>query len=102
MTATKDAIAFSRIMRVVKIVLYVIYFIYIITSIYLSLNFNNLIAQFGIFTFFIFLKKWATGGIILLALAWVIENIHIYYLKKKIKELEKSATDVRERGNRSA
>lgn len=74
--------------KTVKIVLYVIYFIYIITSIYLALDFNNLIARFGIFTFFIFLKKWALGGMILILLVLPVENIHIYNLKKRIKELE--------------
>ena len=78
----------KRNIRIVKTVLYIIYFIYIITSIYLAINFNKLIPKFGIFTFFIFLKKWAIGGIILLSITWIIENIHIYVLKRRIRELE--------------
>lgn len=78
-----------RAIKVFKAILYVIFFSYLIISAYFGFDLNNLIVRYGIFTFFLFIKKWAVFGSILMLVLWGIENLHIMHLKQKIKDLEK-------------
>lgn len=78
----------TRSIRIIKIILYIFLFSYLIASIYISFTYNTLVIRIGIFTFFIFLKKWAILGLVILFLSWLIENLHIQILKNKIKEFE--------------
>gem|GEM_PF-2565623 len=77
-----------KIIKVIKVILYIVLFSYLIGSIYISFTYDDLVIKIGIFTFFLFIKKWVTAGLFIMVFLWMIENLHIYQLKSKIEELK--------------
>lgn len=76
-------------MRKFKIVYYIIYASYIGTSVYFALDIEAMFKQFGMFSFLKFLQYWAAFGMFLLVFEWMLENIHLFQLRRKNKKLEK-------------
>ena len=68
-------------------------------SVYIGFYFDQLVIKVGIFTFFLFIKKWIFIGFLLLVFLWIVENLHIIILKGRIREIldkDDKATDVQE------
>lgn len=76
-------------MRKFKTFFYIIYFGYILTSIYFAMYTEVMFKQFGMFSFLKFLQYWAALGMLLLLVEWLVENIHLFRLRRKNKKLEK-------------
>ena len=76
-------------MRKFKIVYYIIYAAYIGTSVYFALDIEAMFKQFGMFSFLKFLQYWAALGMFLLVFEWIVENIHLFQIRRRNKKLEK-------------
>lgn len=76
-------------MRKFKVVLYSIYFLFLVASLLFALFTEKMFDQFGMLKFLRFLETWAVIGMVLFALEWVIENLHIKRLKSRNIKLEK-------------
>lgn len=82
-------------MRKVKLIFYVFYFGYFFVSIYFALYIDAMFKQFGMFPFLRFLKFWIITGMALLLIEWLIENIHIYQLRRNNKKQEAEITKLK-------
>lgn len=82
-------------MRKFKIVFYIIYFGFIVTSIYFAMNTDAMFKQFGMFSFLKFLQYWGAFGMLLLLLEWVVENIHLFQIRRRNKKLEKEVMSLK-------
>lgn len=82
-------------MRKFKIVFYIIYFGFIVTSIYFAMNTDAMFKQFGMFSFLKFLQYWGAFGMLLLLVEWVVENIHLFQVRRKNKKLEKEVMSLK-------
>ncbi len=82
-------------MRKFKIVFYIIYFGFIVTSVYFAMNTDAMFKQFGMFSFLKFLQYWGAFGMLLLLFEWIVENIHLYQVRRKNKKLEKEVMSLK-------
>lgn len=82
-------------MRKFKIFFYIIYFGFIITSIYFAMYTDEMFKQFGMFSFLKFLQYWGAFGMLLLLTIWLVENIHLFQLRRKNKKLEKEVMSLK-------
>lgn len=76
-------------MRKFKIIFYIIYFGFIFTSVYFAVYTEEMFKQFGMFSFLKFLQYWGAFGMLLLLVEWLVENIHLFQLRRRNKKLEK-------------
>ncbi|GEM_PF-5816059 len=82
-------------MRKFKTFYYIIYFGYIGTSVYFGLYTETMFKQFGMFSFLKFLQYWAAAGMLLLIFEWILENIHLFQLRRRNKRLEKEVMSLK-------
>ena len=82
-------------MRKFKIVFYIIYFGFILASIYFAMYTEAMFKQFGMFSFLKFLQYWGAFGMLLLLLEWIVENIHLFQVRRKNKKLEKEVMSLK-------
>ncbi|MEQ8712442.1 MAG: hypothetical protein RIC80_05470 [Cyclobacteriaceae bacterium] len=82
-------------MRKFKIVFYIIYFGFIVTSVYFAMNTDAMFKQFGMFSFLKFLQYWGAFGMLLLLFEWIVENIHLFQVRRKNKKLEKEVMSLK-------
>ncbi len=82
-------------MRKFKIVFYIIYFGFIVTSVYFAMNTDEMFKQFGMFSFLKFLQYWGAFGMLLLLVEWIVENIHLFQVRRKNKKLEKEVMSLK-------
>ena len=79
-------------MKIFKTILYPTYVIFLVASVLLYVYRDKLVQQFELFTLFVFLKYWLMGGLGLFVISWIIENIHVTLLKRKIHTLNDKIT----------
>ena len=84
-------------MRKFKLVFYPIYFLFLIVSVLSSYNSEYMMNSLGITGTILFLKYWVGLGIGLLTAEWIVENIHIKSLKKRLSILQKENTEIKAR-----
>ena len=82
-------------MRKFKIIFYIVYFGFILTSIYFAMYTEVMFKQFGMFRFLKFLQYWAAFGMLLMLAEWLVENIHLFQIRRKNKKLEKEVMSLK-------
>ncbi len=82
-------------MRKFKLFFYSLLFAYLATSVYFGLYIEYMFKQFGMFTFLKFLRHWVAVGLLVILLEWIIENIHIFQIRKRNKKLTKEVSDLK-------
>jgi len=75
-------------MKRFRIVLYIIFLTYMGLTIYMGLNIDKMISQFGLLTFFRFFQNWLTYGNLFFIVLLITENFHIWFLKRRAKYAE--------------
>ncbi len=81
-------------MKKIRVTLYIIFLVYMAITLYMGLNVDQMISRFGLLSFFRLFQNWLTYGNLFFILLLIIENIHIYYLKRKIKNLDEDRNDL--------
>ncbi len=81
-------------MKKVRIVLYIIFLGYMGITLYMGLNVDTMISQFGLLSFFSFFQDFLIYGNLFIVLLLITENSHIWFLKRKAKYAENESTDL--------
>ena len=81
-------------MKKLRVVLYIIYLSYMGVSIYMGLNVDKMISQFGLLSFFAFFQKWLTYGNLFFVALLITENIHIWFIKRRVSYAENDREDL--------
>jgi len=68
-------------------------------TLYMGLNVDKMISRFGLLSFFAFFQKWLTYGNLFFVLLLIVENIHIWFLKRRVKYAENERDDLIIRAN---
>lgn len=68
-------------------------------TIYMGLNVDTMISRFGLLSFFSFFKDFLIYGNLFIVVLLIIENSHIWFLKRKAKHAENENTDLIIRAN---
>jgi hypothetical protein len=68
-------------------------------TLYMGLNVDKMISRFGLLSFFAFFQKWLTYGNLFFVLLLIVENIHIWFLKRRAKHSEEDQKDLIIRAN---
>ena len=76
-------------MKKFKVVFYIIFFGFILASVYFAVYTDEMFKQFGMFSFLKFLKYWGALGLLILLVEWIVENIHLFQLRRRNKKLGK-------------
>lgn len=63
-------------------------------TIYMGLNVDKMISQFGLLSFFSFFQNWLTYGNLFFIVLLITENIHIWFQKRRIKYAESDREDL--------
>lgn len=81
-------------MKKFRIVLYVVFLSYLAVTIYMGLNVDKMISRFGLLSFFSFLQNWLASGNLYIIILLIVENIHIFLLKQRVKSAENERDDL--------
>ena len=81
-------------MKKLRIVLYIIFLSYVGVTLYMGLNVDKMISQFGLLSFFSFFQDWLTYGNLFFVILLVTENVHIWFLKRRSKYAEDDRQDL--------
>jgi len=63
-------------------------------TIYMGLNVDKMISQFGLLSFFSLFQNWLTYGNLFFILLLITENFHIWFLKRRVKYSEEDRNDL--------
>jgi hypothetical protein len=63
-------------------------------TIYMGLNVDKMISQFGLLSFFSLFQDWLTYGNLFFIVLLIIENIHIWFQKRRLKYAENDREDL--------
>ncbi len=63
-------------------------------TIYMGLNVDKMISQFGLLSFFAFFQDWLTYGNLFFIVLLITENVHIWFQKRRIKYAESDREDL--------
>jgi len=63
-------------------------------TIYMGLNVDKMISRFGLLSFFSFLQSWLAYGNLFIIGLLIIENIHIWLIKQRLKHTENERDDL--------
>lgn len=63
-------------------------------TIYMGLNVDKMISQFGLLSFFSLFQNWLTYGNLFFILLLITENFHIWFLKRRVKYAEEDRNDL--------
>ena len=68
-------------------------------TLYMGLNVDKMISRFGLLSFFSFFQKWLTYGNLFFVILLITENLHIWFLKRRVKYAENERDDLIIRAN---
>jgi len=68
-------------------------------TLYMGLNVDIMIGRFGLLSFFSFFQKWLTYGNLFFVVLLISENIHIWFLKRRVIYAENERDDLIIRSN---
>jgi hypothetical protein len=60
----------------------------------MGLNVDKMISRFGLLSFFSFLQNWLAYGNLYIIVLLIVENIHIFLLKQRVKSAENERDDL--------
>lgn len=63
-------------------------------TIYMGLNVDTMISRFGLLSFFSFFQDFLVYGNLFVIFLLIIENSHIWFLKRRAKHAENESTDL--------
>lgn len=63
-------------------------------TIYMGLNVDKMISQFGLLSFFSFFQDWLTYGNLFFIVLLISENIHIWFQKRRLINAENEREDL--------
>lgn len=63
-------------------------------TIYMGLNVDTMISRFGLLSFFSFFQNFLIYGNLFFVVLLIIENSHIWYLKRRAKHAENKSNDL--------
>ena len=86
-------------MKKLRILLYIVFLSYMGVTLYMGLNIDKMIGQFGLLSFFAFFQKWLTYGNLFFVILLITENIHIWFLKRRVIYAENERDDLIIRSN---
>ncbi len=81
-------------MKKTRIVLYVLFLIYVGCTIYMGVNVDKMVKQFGLMKFFSFFRQWFIYGNLFFIVLLITENVHIWILKQRKNYLEDERRDL--------
>ena len=81
-------------MKKLRIVLYIVFLTYMAVTIYMGLNVDKMISRFGLLSFFSFFQSWLAYGNLFFIVLLIIENIHIWIQKRRLKYAENDREDL--------
>lgn len=81
-------------MKKFRIVLYIIFLAFMAVTIYMGLNIDKMISQFGLLSFFRFFQNWLTYGNLYFIVLLITENFHIWFLKRRVRYAEDERDDL--------
>lgn len=81
-------------MKRVRIVMYVLFLTYVGITLYMGLNVDDMIGRFGLLSFFSLFQNWLTYGNLFFIVLLIVENIHIWFLKRRAKYAESDREDL--------
>ena len=81
-------------MKKLRIVLYIMFLTYVAVTLYMGLNVDKMISRFGLLSFFSFFQNWLTYGNIFFVILLITENVHIWFLKRRVKYAEDDRHDL--------
>ena len=81
-------------MKRLRIILYIIFLLYVGATLYMGLNVDKMISQFGLLSFFSLFQDWLTYGNLFFVVLLITENIHIWFLKRRAKYAENEREDL--------
>ena len=60
----------------------------------MGLNVDKMISRFGLLSFFSFFQNWLIYGNLFFIILLIVENIQIWYLKRRVKYSEQDREDL--------
>jgi len=60
----------------------------------MGLNIDKMISRFGLLSFFSLFQNWLTYGNLFFVILLITENIHIWFLKRRVKYAETDRQDL--------
>ena len=81
-------------MKKLRIVLYIIFMTYMAITLYMGLNVDKMISQFGLLSFFSLFQKWLAYGNLFFVVLLIVENVHIWFLKRRVSYAESERDDL--------
>jgi hypothetical protein len=63
-------------------------------TIFMGLNIDKMIGQFGLLSFFRFFQNWLTYGNLFFVCLLITENFHIWFLKRRVRYAEAEQDDL--------
>lgn len=81
-------------MKKLRIVLYIVFLAYVGITLYMGLNIDKMISRFGLLSFFSLFQNWLTYGNLFFVILLITENIHIWFLKRRVKYAETDRQDL--------
>ena len=74
--------------------MYLLFLSYVAVTLYMGLNVDKMISRFGLLSFFSLFQNWLTYGNLFFIILLIVENIHIWFLKRRAKYAEDDRTDL--------
>ena len=81
-------------MKRVRIVMYIIFLTYVAITLYMGLNVDKMISRFGLLSFFSLFQNWLTYGNLFFIILLIVENLHIWFLKRRVRYAESDREDL--------
>lgn len=74
--------------------MYIIFLAYVAITLYMGLNVDKMISRFGLLSFFSLFQNWLTYGNLFFIILLIVENLHIWFLKRRVKYAETDREDL--------
>ncbi len=81
-------------MKKFRIILYIAFFLYLAVSLFMGLNVDKMISNFGLLSFFKFFQSWLTYGSLFFIVLLITENFTIWFLRQRLKHAETDREDL--------
>jgi hypothetical protein len=81
-------------MKKVRVVLYIVFLVFVAITIFMGLNIDKMIGQFGLLSFLRFFQGWLTYGNLFFIVLLITENIYIWFLKRAARYAEEERDDL--------
>ena len=74
--------------------MYILFLAYVGITLYMGLNVDQMISRFGLLSFFSLFQNWLTYGNLFFIMLLIVENLHIWFLKRRVKYAETDREDL--------